>query len=633
MLKIKSNSVKFFAGAFVALALAVAGQASAAVTFSSPIDTAQERMDVQTVLNMVVTPTPNLKVDGKFGPMTIGAVKAFQSMKGLTVDGKIGPMTRAALNSAQGTATTGGSTTPGCTAGAMYSSTTGMPCATTTGPVTLNGTFGTIATVTKLSTYNNEEIGEGQSGIKVLGVDVKASKDGDIGLDSTKLSFVISNTSGSTLLSHYVNSVSVWQGSTKIGSASASEFNKDSTGNYSKTISLSGASVKADTTQHYFVTIDAPSTLDSGDIDTEIVTIGMNNIRYHDGSGAITTDTDSGDLAISGVGISFVSYSTAANTKFKVLSDSSSPAAGIVIVDDTSTTDDTVLLKGKLKIEGTSNVTLNSLPVTLTATGATNIDALTGNITLVIGSNEWSESTGANCSSTCATNTTASVTFDNLDMVLTAGQTVNFEVKADINNVDAVSMDEGDTLLASFTSDNVSAVDAEDSQGSQLDDADKTGSLTGKAQEFRTQGIALSLVSTSATATTGSSNADDTGTFKITFKVTAVGENAYIATYTPLTYYPYTVDLAGTATTGGVSAVISNNTDTTLTTAYNWEINAGESETLTLTVSRVPYGTAAVGLYRAALTGVLWSSTDDNTPDNTYSSNLDSFKTDYISLN
>lgn len=65
------------------------------------------------------------------------------------------------------------------------------------------------------------------------------------------------------------------------------------------------------------------------------------------------------------------------------------------------------------------------------------------------------------------------------------------------------------------------------------------------------------------------------------------------------------------------------------------EIEEGQSETMTLSVS-VPMGgqSGNAGLYRTALTGVKWgTASDDVTPNNTYTSNLDTFKTDYVTLN
>jgi hypothetical protein len=70
-----------------------------------------------------------------FGGLTKAAVMKFQSKYGISpVAGYVGPITRAKLN----TMTVGGtvSTTPGCTPGALFSSTTGAPCVTTTTPTT-----------------------------------------------------------------------------------------------------------------------------------------------------------------------------------------------------------------------------------------------------------------------------------------------------------------------------------------------------------------------------------------------------------------------------------------------------------------------------------------------------------------
>lgn len=48
---------------------------------------------MQLLLNSLLTPSPNLRVDGHFGPRTLEAVKLFQSRKGLSADGVVGPKT------------------------------------------------------------------------------------------------------------------------------------------------------------------------------------------------------------------------------------------------------------------------------------------------------------------------------------------------------------------------------------------------------------------------------------------------------------------------------------------------------------------------------------------------------------
>jgi peptidoglycan hydrolase-like protein with peptidoglycan-binding domain len=99
------------------------------ISFPTKIDTKEERINIQTVLNIVMVPSPNLVTDGLLGSKSILAIKLFQSLHQLTPDGKVGAMTRAALESAQQTTIT---TVLGCTSGATFDPQTGLPCATTT---------------------------------------------------------------------------------------------------------------------------------------------------------------------------------------------------------------------------------------------------------------------------------------------------------------------------------------------------------------------------------------------------------------------------------------------------------------------------------------------------------------------
>jgi len=563
---------KFLIGTFAIAGLAFAMTAGASYDFGTTTLKVGSKGEAVKNVQIVV----GASVDGSFGPMTKAKVMAWQANNGLTADGAFGNMSKAKANlggavsgnfpagctSAAGYSSTTGQpcvalpSTPavvGCAAGALFNSMTGAACTAATGP--LAGTAGEIATLTQLSQYSGEEVGAGQKDIKVLGFDMKSSKDGDIGINSVKVSFVITNASGSTRLTDYANTVTLWQGSTKVGSALAADFNKDSTGNYSKTISLSGSVVKADVTEKFYVTIDALSSLDSADIDSEVMTIGIDNVRYADGSGVVTTDATAGDLPISGVSVAFVSYATSADTELKITTSSSSPKAQVVKVSTTANTDNVVLLKGTLNLTGTSSVWLDELPVTFTAANDS-IDSMAGSVTLKLGDNTYTESLGANCVSTCASNTTAVVTFNNLDYNITAGSTVNFTVSADMNDIEntgatATDFDEGDTLLASLTATNRAAMIVENSQGDSLTDGtERSGSAVGEAMTFRSEGVNVAMGTVTYENTEDTSGNVTTVTYTIPVSVTSFGDTLYMG---------QSVQLAAAATASNAFAVVFQN--------------------------------------------------------------------------
>ena len=55
---------------------------------------------LQTALNKLLTPSPNLIVDGVYGPKTQEAVEAVQKKLGITVDGWAGEITQGAIQTA-----------------------------------------------------------------------------------------------------------------------------------------------------------------------------------------------------------------------------------------------------------------------------------------------------------------------------------------------------------------------------------------------------------------------------------------------------------------------------------------------------------------------------------------------------
>jgi len=597
----------------VAAAKAAAGCTTTAVaSFTRSLTLGSTGADVTTLQSWLISQGYQIPAGatGYFGAQTQAAVKAYQINKSITpAVGYFGPLTMAAVNAQN------------VVAPVIVTPTPVTPAASSA----LEGTDGSISDVNLLSTYSNEEVGDGQSNVKVAGFEVEASNDGDIQLKSIKLNFDPTGNTGSDHMDDYIDGVSVYVGSTKVGSADVSDFTEGSTGIFTKTITLDNAIVLADKTVKVYVAIDSVNNLDTGDIGGDSWTVDVDNIRFIDGSGVTTTDDSTGDINAMNVGINFVSFSTAADTNLKVTLDSSSPDAGIVMVDDNSGTDGVVLLKGKITVEGDSDVVVDQLPITLTVTGATQIDYITDTVTLTIDGNDYSETVASTSLAT------ATSTFDNLDLTLSAGDTYAFTISIDVLELSGNDFNEGDTILASLTSTNRGNIDAENEEGDNLTAGERSGTAIGEAQELRTQGVSVSLVSDSATKSAVDANDGDSATFTLKFKVTAVGADAYVGT-TAASGVNYVVDYSGTATTTDISAVLVNDTDTDITAGGLWLIDEGTSETITLTVVR--NASSQDGLYRLSLSGVNWTDVDTSTNPlpNTYTSNLDSYVTDYVAL-
>jgi len=115
----------------------------AIISFPNKIDTLQEKINIQKVLNTAMTPSPNLKVDGVLGKKSIKTVKTFQKLQGLLPDGLVGPKTRAVLeniqianitatNYSESSQTNQTPSVPGCISGALFNTLTGQRCSPST---------------------------------------------------------------------------------------------------------------------------------------------------------------------------------------------------------------------------------------------------------------------------------------------------------------------------------------------------------------------------------------------------------------------------------------------------------------------------------------------------------------------
>jgi peptidoglycan hydrolase-like protein with peptidoglycan-binding domain len=572
-------------------------------------------------------------IPGYFGTETRAAVMAYQRANGIPATGYFGPLTMASINSRG----VGGGVVvnPNCPAGFTCTPTQTIPICPpgyTCIPIggnnnnqggSLRGNFGTIDDVSELSQFNDEEVGEGEDEVRVLGFEVETANEGDILIRSMRVVFDPNDTSGSTRLERYIDGVTIWMDNKEVGSADVEDFNENNDDVYTATIVLNNSAiVRADSTENFYVTVDAASNLDSDDIESDDWTIDVDSIRYEDASGVVTTETSVGDIGSMDVPVNFVSFSESADTELRISKDSDSPDEGIVIVDNDGE-DDVVLLRGSIEVEGDSDITIDEIPVTLTVgDGATDVDQVINTLRLDIGGNEYAENV-------TSTSTTVVITFDDLDLTIDAGDTIDFTIMGDINDVDDFT--DGSTLTASITANNVDDIDAENEQGDQIDDGDRSGTALGEEQQFRETGIAPRLVSTGTSVTSNQNANDDIGSFRIRFSITGAGDSVYVSADPD--GYIYSVERGTTEVTAGTSSTIVNLTDDDETANGNFLIEEGETETFELTITAQLPTAGTSGQYRALLEGIKWDTDDDATLDNTYTTNLDQFRTSYAVLN
>jgi hypothetical protein len=437
--------------------------------------------------------TANLVADGKFGPLSSVQAKAWQVSRGLVGDGVLGAMSRASAiaqitsgtpasafpagctstvgySSVTGLACATVSTLPaGCTSTAGYSSTTGAKCSssvslpagcstsagfsTTTGASCSGGSVSTntgpltggagSADLTYYATSQKDTIKEGASDVKVLGFRVEA-QDSDIALQNVKVSIVnTAPTTSSYRIDRYLDSVDIFMGSTKVGSANVADFTKDSSDIYSKSIALSNAVVRNGDKDPFYVVFNAASTIDSQNY-TASLTVAVDSYRYQDATGVIMTNdapsnvTNDAPSNVTNDAPSNVTNDVTIDHSSDALtlsSSSNNPTDSTVKVDESNTTDEVLALAFKLKAgTNSSDITLDSIPVTINIEGAgasiTSSTKVIDSVVVKIGSKTITADEPA--TTTINDGGTANVIykadFSNEGVVIAAGETIEVKV-------------------------------------------------------------------------------------------------------------------------------------------------------------------------------------------------------------
>lgn len=497
---------------------------------------------VQTIVGAVA--------DGSFGPMTAAAVRAYQASNGLTADGVVGPMTASKMNGA-----ISGNFPAGCTSSAGYSSTTGMPCnsgpsaglpagcSSTAGYSALTGAkcdggtssnpggplqggAGDLEAAEFISSVSNEDVGEDESDVKVLGLELEADNGSDLSFTSIRVEFEEQAAGGSDDFEDYAEEVTIWLGSTKVGSADVEDFDEDD-GVFTETITLSGAVVDAGESADLFVAVSSLSNIDSDDLGAanNDWDVGVSNLRYVDAQGAVVTENSLDDIGADlgtdqdeSKDFQFVSFASAADVE--LIADESNSDEGedinddhTVTVDEDEETEDADVFAFTLEAEGDSDILVTELPIRL-VTNDSDLSSVVSSIALFQGDDEIASE------DIDSTGTSETVTFEDLDIEIGAGDEEEFFVKVTILDQDGNYTDGTATLVASIS--NVDSIEAEDESGEDLGSGELTGSATGGTITLST--VEASVEVTNITESGNSSDTDlsyESGTFRFYVTISA----------------------------------------------------------------------------------------------------------------
>ncbi len=222
-----------------------------------------------------------------FGALTQSALAKWQAANGVTPSvGYFGPKTRAAIGAMVVVPgpVPGGTTDAGCTAGALFSSTTGQPCSTTgTGTVAEEGSITTKLAASPVADANIRST----VNVPVWGIEV-TSVGSDMTVDRVDLQVEVTPVGGSANNpGAFVKKIAFYDGDTllKEQSVSNSDFTKDSSDRYHIILTGIGFKVPKSKVKNLTVKFDV-SSLNTSDANRTVAVQGYagnaNNVRATD---------------------------------------------------------------------------------------------------------------------------------------------------------------------------------------------------------------------------------------------------------------------------------------------------------------------------------------------------------------
>lgn len=472
-----------------------------ATTFTRDLSLGASGADVTALQNWLMSKGYAIPAGatGYYGAQTQSAVKAYQMAKNLPATGYFGPLTRGAVAAETAVVvttppvTTGGTSTGGTSTGGSSSSDEGY-----------------LDEFEEVSGLNNEEVGEDEEDVEVLGVEFEA-KDADQTIE--RVSVVIDTPTGNDDLEDFITEVSVWLDGEELDRMSVEDAGYDR-GDDEYTFRFTGldGEVAEGDKAELVVAVTGVNNLDSGDEgEGWTIEIPSNGIRAVSPNGV----DDTYDSSAFNTGFTIESFASASDLEMNVTLSDDNPDEGVAIVDDEG--DEIVLLAFDIEADG-GDVSINDIPLVLASTNA-NVGAILDEVTLEWDGDSQDENGDGNLNSTSET-----FLFEDLDLTIDEGDTMSFRVVAK-SATSSVTGAQAVSLSATVNPDNI---DAEDASGEDIADADATGSANGETQHLYTDAVEVEVVSVDIDPIDNGTAAPEAATAKIKVKLTARGSTIYL---------------------------------------------------------------------------------------------------------
>ncbi len=531
------------------------------VTFSKDLTVGSKGADVTALQTWLIKKgfTIAAGATGTFGPQTKAALAAYQAANGISpASGFFGPITRAKVNAGAGS-TTGGTTVGGTTTGG-----------------TLAGAEGSIDNF-KTVGASNTSLNSADSD-QVLGFEFRATGSD---LQVNRVDFDVVNNSGTGTIRPWgvFQTATLMDGNTTIGTVDASnEANWSQDGTSANGVQIYRVRfdglkdvVKNGSTADFYLTLSTQNAISqSNQGGTYTITLPNQGLRAVDATGiqqyssATVTTTAQVSSATSGSIVLSTGSDNPQTTTVQV--DSNTSTTGITV--------NTFSLQAK-----DANVTLFSLPIRV-ATSTTPSGEAASSIVRTL--KLYQGSTLLDTES-IAIGQSATTTFQNLNFKIAQGSTVPFKIVAEINKIGTATSPvsgfaEGSGILVTVPG---SGIDVENGSNT----VSVTGSATGNTISFRSLGLSADAApTTNVTTTVNGNSAQQTGTFTLTFNVTAFGQDVFVSSTTNGFLPTQVVDQNNAATTTAAASISSTADRSPLN---NYVIHSGQTKSITVQFTKV----------------------------------------------